>query len=109
MRIYKEVKGYLLNSLLTPFLDAALALLADEIAAPEDIDKAWKLGTGAPYGPVQILDIVGAETPYHMVMNKPDVNEEGTLNNRIAKMLKARIDAGKTGVNAGEGFYKYNK
>ena len=27
---------------------------------------------------------------------------------RIAALLKEKIDAGKTGINAGEGFYKYN-
>ena len=43
----KEQPGYLLNSLLVPFLSAAQALLANEVSDPETIDRAWTLGTGA--------------------------------------------------------------
>ena len=103
----KEQPGYILNSMLVPFLDAAQTLLAKEVADPETIDKTWKLATGAPAGPFQILDVVGLTTAYNITMNNPAVNDPDSIPAKIAAILKKYIDEGKTGVNAGEGFYKY--
>ena len=107
LELKKEQPGYLLNSMLVPFLSAAEALWANDVADVETIDKAWMLGTGAPLGPFRILDIVGLTTAYNIVAASPAAQEPGSTAARIAALLKQRIDEGKTGVNAGEGFYKY--
>ena len=104
----KEQPGYILNSLLVPFLNAGQALYANDVADPETIDMTWMLGTGAPLGPFRILDIVGLDTAYNIVMMSPDAQNPETLPGKIAKRLKEHIDAGKKGVATGEGFYKYN-
>jgi len=103
----KEQPGYLLNSLLVPFLSAAQALLANEVSDPETIDKAWTLGTGAPFGPFRILDVVGLTTAYNIIIMNPQAKDPTSTPGKIAAMLKKYIDEGKLGVNAGEGFYKY--
>ena len=103
----KEQAGYILNSMLIPFLSSAEMLYALDVADPETIDKTWMLGTGAPVGPFRILDIVGLTTAYNITMMKPDAKNPDTLAGKIAIMLKKYIDEGKTGINAGEGFYKY--
>ena len=108
LELKKEQPGYLLNSMLVPFLNAAEALLANDVADVETIDKAWTLGTGAPLGPFRILDIVGLATAYNIVAASPAAKEPGSTAARIATLLKQRIDEGKTGINAGEGFYKYD-
>ncbi len=107
LELKKEQPGYLLNSMLVPFLNSAEALLANGVADVETIDKAWTLGTGAPLGPFRILDIVGLTTAYNIVAASPAAKEEGSTAARIAALLKAKIDEGKTGINAGEGFYRY--
>lgn len=107
LKVNKEQPGYLLNSLLVPFLSAAEALLAKEVSDPETIDKAWMIGTGAPVGPFRILDIVGLETAYNIARMKPSANDPESIDYKIVEMLKKYIDEGKTGVNSGEGFYKY--
>ncbi len=107
LELRKEQPGYLLNSMLVPFLSAAEALLANDVADVEAIDAAWTLGTGAPLGPFRILDIVGLTTAYNIVAASPAAQEPDSTAARIAAMLKQRIDEGKTGINAGEGFYKY--
>ena len=107
LQLHKEQPGYILNSMLVPFLSAAEALLANEVADPETIDKCWMLATGAPAGPFHILDVVGLVTAYNIVIMNPAASDPTTTQGKIAAKLKEYIDAGKTGVNAGEGFYKY--
>ena len=109
LQLHKEQPGYILNSMLVPFLSAAQALWANDVADPETIDKTWELATSAPAGPFKILDIVGLETAYNINQMKPAAQQEGTLENRMGKLLKEKIDRGETGVNAGKGFYDYRK
>ena len=104
----KEQPGYILNSMLVPFLSAAEALFANDVADPETIDKTWELATGAPNGPFRILDVVGLVTAYNIVSMNPQAADPESTPGKICAKLKAMIDAGKTGINAGEGFYKYN-
>ncbi|MBQ3302690.1 MAG: 3-hydroxyacyl-CoA dehydrogenase [Eggerthellaceae bacterium] len=103
----KEQPGYILNSMLVPFLSAAEALYANDVADPETIDKTWMLATGAPAGPFRILDVVGLVTAYNIVIMNPLASDPETIQGKIAAKLKEKIDEGKTGINAGEGFYKY--
>ena len=112
-----EKSGYILNSMLVPFLLSAMDLLANGISDPETIDKAWTLGTGAPKGPFQIMDTVGLETARNIVLQYqkvPDLldpllkkmmlpyNYDGML-----EILNKYIEEGKSGKSVGEGFYKY--
>ena len=107
LELHKEQPGYILNSMLVPLLSAAQALWANGVAEVETIDLTWRLATGAPKGPFEILDIVGLETAYNINQMKPAAQTEGSVENRIGKLLKEKIDKGETGVNAGKGFYQY--
>jgi 3-hydroxybutyryl-CoA dehydrogenase len=105
IEIKKEKAGYVLNSLLVPFLNAAGELLVDGIADPETIDTTWRIATGAPSGPFQIYDVIGLMTPYNVAMADPRLTSQA-----FAKLLKEQyIDQGKLGVATGEGFYSYRK
>lgn len=105
--LHKEQPGYILNSLLVPFLDAAEMLLVKEVSDPETIDKTWMIGTGAPLGPFAILDIVGINTAYNIVQAKAEATGDETLL-KLANMLKTDyIDQGKLGRATGQGFYTY--
>ena len=108
LKLKKEQPGYILNSLLVPFLNAGQALLANEVADPETIDLTWMLATGAPAGPFRILDIVGLDTAYNIVIMDPAAKDPDSTKGKIARLLKKYIDAGKKGAAFGEGFYKYN-
>lgn len=102
VEIKKEKAGYLLNSLLVPFLNAAGELLIDGIAEPMDIDNTWRISTGAPMGPFQIYDMVGLTTAYNVGMMGAPKQQE------FAAYIKEHyIDKGKLGVASGEGFYLY--
>ena len=115
--VRKEKSGYLLNSMLVPFLLSGMDLWAAGVSDPKSIDIAWTHGTGAPKGPFQIIDTVGLNTAYNIVMQYQKV--PGLLNPLLKKMmlpynykaiaakLKAMIDAGELGQSAGKGFYEY--
>jgi 3-hydroxybutyryl-CoA dehydrogenase len=107
--LHKEQPGYILNSMLVPFLESAEALWANGVADPETIDLTWKLATGAPAGPFQIMDIVGLKTCYDIVSMKPEANDEKSVYHRISTMLKDKLDKGEGGVNSGKGFFDYTK
>jgi len=107
IRVMKEQKGYILNSLLVPFLRSALSLWVNEVADPETVDKTWKLSTSSVFGPFQIIDIVGLTTVYNIYSISPNLNDPNSLESRTIKKLKEMMDAGKLGISTGEGFYKY--
>ena len=107
LEVKKEQPGYILNSLLVPFLSSAEVLWANEVAEPETIDLTWRLATGSPRGPFEILDVVGLVTAYNIVIMNPDAKDPNTTHGKIAAKLKEKIDASETGINAGKGFYEY--
>lgn len=104
--VRKEKSGYLLNSMLVPFLLSGLDLWASGVSDPKSIDIVWTHGTGAPKGPFQVIDTVGLNTAYNIVMQYQGV--PGLLNPLFKKMmlpynykaiaakLKAMLDAGET-------------
>lgn len=102
IELHKEKAGYVLNSLLVPLLNAALALAEGGYAEVPDIDRTWRIATGAPLGPFQIYDVIGLTTPYNILAY-------GSAGDRkLAAWLKENyIDKGKLGVATGEGFYTY--
>ena len=113
----EEKSGYILNSMLVPFLLSAMDLLANKVSDVETIDKAWTLGTGSPNGPFQILDIVGLETAkniveqYQKVPNILDPLFKKMMlpynYDEMLRILNEYIEQGKLGKSSGEGFYKY--
>ena len=107
--LQKEKAGYLLNSMLIPFLFSALDLYVNNISDPETIDKAWVLGTSAKEGPFQILDVIGLKTAYEIVQKYAKVPSIFAPYNfkGMEKLLKTYIDNNKLGKSTGEGFYKY--
>lgn len=109
LKVMKEQPGYLLNSMLVPFLSAAEYLWAEGVGSVEDIDKCWMLATGAPNGPFRILDVVGLTTAYNIGRMKPGADDPTTTSGKICALLKEKIDRGETGINAGKGFYDYTK
>jgi len=101
-RIYKEIPRGVLNFMLVPFLQHGAYLWGSDIASPEDIDKTWKAGTGHIVGPFQLLDIVGLNTVYAILMMMPEAKQEGSVFAVIAERIKKMIDNG-------EKFYPENK
>ncbi|MCI5630036.1 MAG: 3-hydroxyacyl-CoA dehydrogenase, partial [Clostridium sp.] len=83
--VLKEKSGYLLNSMLVPFLLSGLDLYVNGISDPESIDLAWTKGTGAPKGPFKIFDTVGLTTALNIVDQYQKV--PGLFKPMLSKMM----------------------
>ena len=105
--IKKEQPGYILNSILVPVINAGLTLYGNDVADPVDIDMDWKIGTGSPKGPFEIIDIVGITTVVNILGRNPAANDPATPIGKAMIKLKAMLDKGLKGIETGEGFYKY--
>ncbi|GAA3870612.1 hypothetical protein GCM10022381_12230 [Leifsonia kafniensis] len=67
------------------------------------IDETWRRATGAPFGPFEIHDIIGMETPYNLNSQSGDQELR-----EFADILKRDfIDKGHLGRATGKGFYDY--
>ena len=103
----KEQPGYILNSILVPVLGAGLALYGNDVADPVDIDMDWKIGTGSPKGPFEIIDLVGLTTVINILSNNPASQDPSTPIGKAMIKLKEMAEKGHIGIESGQGFYKY--
>ncbi|MBM7617233.1 3-hydroxybutyryl-CoA dehydrogenase [Weissella uvarum] len=101
----KEQPGYVLNSLIDPWENAALRLWGRDVAEPADIDKDWMVAFGTNMGPFALMDMVGLEL-VHEIHSRQVAPGDVDLLHGLNKMQKL-IDAGKVGQKSGQGFYSY--
>ncbi len=102
-----EYPGYVINSLLIPWLFAALKLHFLGIVNYKMVDKVWMVQNMSKtvMGPFAQMDETGLNVVYHVTKNAEATDPELAI---VAEQLKEQyLDKGKTGVNSGEGFYKY--
>ena len=101
----KDVPGFIVNRVLMPMLNEAVFALEDGVGTPEDIDKAMKLGTNQPIGPLALIDLIGLDVTLDVI----DVlyREFKDPKFRAAPLLRQMVRAGWLGRKTGRGFYKY--
>jgi 3-hydroxybutyryl-CoA dehydrogenase len=101
----KDVPGFIVNRVLMPMLNEAVFALQDGVGSAEDIDKAMKLGTNQPLGPLALIDLIGLDVTLDVI----DVlyKEFKDQKFRAAPLLRQMVRAGWLGRKTGRGFYKY--
>ena len=107
IKIYKEQRGYVLNSMLIPWLASAQHLYFSGVASFEDIDKAWIISTRSKFGPFGAMDLIGLRTIYNVVLMDAKRTSSKELFERAKRIREEFLDKGKLGIETGEGFYKY--
>lgn len=101
----KEIKGFSLNRVWRGIKKECLKLWADGYITPEDLDRAWILEWGTPYGPFALMDKVGLDIVRQIEMTYYDESRDpGDI---PPKALDDMIDNGFFGVKSGKGFYAY--
>lgn len=106
VELKKEQNGYVLNTMITELMAAALGLASGKVARIEDIDRVWMGVMHTMVGPFGIMDSIGLGTVHAVTdywANKTD-NPKGKRN---AAFLKEYIDKGNLGLKTGQGFYTY--
>jgi 3-hydroxybutyryl-CoA dehydrogenase len=105
--VAKDRAGFIVNYLLTYYLNSAIRMLEEEFATKEDIDTAVKLGLSHPMGPFELLDLIGLDTMMAVAevlydeFKDPDVSPP--------PMARRMVHAGYLGRKTGRGFYDYSK
>jgi len=104
--VKKDSPGFIVNRILSPALNEAVALYWEGVAEKEDIDKAIKLGLNWPMGPLMLLDYIGADT----TLSITEVLTQG-IDPRFHPTtgLKQMVRANLLGRKTGKGFYDWTK
>ncbi len=93
--ITKDVPGFLVNKVLTPYMFAAMERL-EKGEDKEKIDEAVRI-FGMPMGPIELADSVGLDVCAHVAKILGQSSE--------GSRLQRLVDSGRLGKKTGEGFY----
>jgi len=102
--VKKDSPGFIVNRILIPALNEAVAVYWEGIADRDDIDKAIKLGLNWPMGPLMLLDYIGSDTTLAIaeVLTK-ELDPKFHPTTGLKQMAKAQLLGRKTG----KGFYDW--
>ncbi|WP_049927857.1 3-hydroxyacyl-CoA dehydrogenase/enoyl-CoA hydratase family protein [Halopiger goleimassiliensis] len=87
-------------------INRAAFLVGEDVATPEEVDTGVQLGLGFPEGICRRADKIGLDE----VLEKLETLHAGTGSDRFEPhpYLERLVEEGKTGEDAGEGFYEYD-
>jgi 3-hydroxyacyl-CoA dehydrogenase / enoyl-CoA hydratase / 3-hydroxybutyryl-CoA epimerase / enoyl-CoA isomerase len=102
--VVKDCPGFLVNRILFPYMNEALALL-EEGASPRDLDKA-ATAFGMPMGPILLQDVVGLDTSLYAGRVVNTAFADRAVETRLLDEL---VKAKRLGQKTGAGFYSYAK
>jgi 3-hydroxybutyryl-CoA dehydrogenase len=99
--------GFVVNALLFPYLNNAVALLERGVASKEGIDAAMVGGCGFPMGPFALLDLVGLDTSVAILDALFEERREPQY--AAAPLLRRMVAAEQLGRKSSQGFYSYQR
>ncbi|HML02971.1 MAG TPA: 3-hydroxyacyl-CoA dehydrogenase family protein [Candidatus Bathyarchaeia archaeon] len=104
--VKKDVPGFIVNRILFPALNEAVALYYEGVADRDDIDKAIMLGLSWPMGPLKLLDYIGADTTLAIgdVLSR-EIDPKFHATPGLKLMVHAKLLGRKTG----KGFYDWTQ
>lgn len=88
--------GFVVNTLLFPYLFSAVRYIETTGSRPEDVDECMKLGAGHPMGPIALLDYVGIDVA---------VSIGESLNLEVPRTLRDLAARGHLGKKTRAGLY----
>ena len=103
--IVRECPGFLVNRLLSPYLNEAVLALEQGAATAQEIDEAMgRGGFGWPMGPFFLMDMLGIDVCANVGQYLMEHYGERLVEVRLYEKL---LDAGRLGEKSGAGFYTY--
>ncbi|MFJ8543299.1 3-hydroxyacyl-CoA dehydrogenase family protein [Streptomyces sp. NPDC093586] len=101
----RESTGFIFNRIWAAIKRESLAVVAEGVSTPEDVDSMWEINTGLKGGPFRAMDQVGLDVV--LDIEKHYAAENPNLPTGPRELLKRYVDAGHLGVKTGRGFYTY--
>jgi len=83
----------------------AMRMVEQQVASPEDIDKAMTLGYRHPMGPLRLTDLVGLDVRQAIAEHLH--RELGSESFRPPEILRRLVAEGRLGKKTGRGFYDW--
>lgn len=99
--------AFVVNRCLMPLLNEAVRTLEEEVAPPESIDEAVRLGLNHPMGPLALADLIGLDVVVEIMRNLAERTGDETYAPRPT--LTRLVGEGRLGRKTGEGFYVYER
>ncbi len=101
----EDFPAFIVNRILMPMINEAVYVLYEGVGNVSSIDKAMRLGTNHPMGPLALADFIGLDTCL-AIMN---VLHDGLADTkyRPCPLLTKYVEAGWLGRKSGRGFYDY--
>jgi 3-hydroxybutyryl-CoA dehydrogenase len=99
--------GFIVNSLLIPYLLSAIRMLESGFATRDDIDAGMIEGCAHPMGPLALSDLVGLDTMQAVAESLYDEFKEPLY--APPPLLLRMVEAGLLGRKTGRGFYEYGR
>jgi 3-hydroxybutyryl-CoA dehydrogenase len=96
----KECTGFIFNRIWAAIKRESLAVVAEGVARPEDVDGMFKVNWGVPAGPFQMMDLVGLDVVLDIENHYAE--EFPYLPKHVRELLQSYVDAGKLGVKLAE-------
>jgi 3-hydroxybutyryl-CoA dehydrogenase len=103
----RESTGFIFNRIRAAIKREALAVVAEGVARPDDIDEMFKINWRALAQPFQLMEQVGLDVV--LDIENHDAEKFPHLPKNVRDLLQDYVDAGKLRVKTGEGFYSYPK
>ena len=97
--------GFVVNSLLVPYLLSAIRMYEAGYASAKDIDQGMVLGCGHPMGPLALCDLIGLDTVRAIGVSMYSEFKEPLYS--PPPLLERMVEAGLVGRKSKQGFYPY--
>jgi 3-hydroxybutyryl-CoA dehydrogenase len=98
--------GFIVNTLLIPYLLSAVRMLESGFATLQDIDDGMVRGCAHPMGPLALADLIGLDTTVSIADSLYAEFKEPLY--APPPVLLRMVDAGLLGRKSGRGFYDYS-
>jgi 3-hydroxybutyryl-CoA dehydrogenase len=99
--------GFIVNSLLIPYLLSAIRMMESGFATADDIDTGMVEGCNHPMGPLHLTDLIGLDTTLAVAESLYEEFKEPLY--APPPMLSRMVEAGLLGRKSGRGFYDYSR
>lgn len=98
--VRKDVHGFVVNTVLGPFMDEPAWMVSEGEATIKQADAAMVYERGYPMGPFELGDMTGIDIGYH-------VRKEA--GQPIPPIMEERVEAEELGKKTGKGYYDYEE